>query len=119
MLSTSLIGCRDSSGMRSIRGHVSYQGEAITNGSVTFFPVSGRPVSAGLHSSGEYTVELVPGDYRVVINIGAELPAGWKEGDPVPPPKIVLPAKYTTRVASSLTATVTEDQSDPIDFVLE
>ena len=119
IVSACLIGCGKPSDTVPIHGQVTYLEESLPSGSLTFFPASGRPESAVLSPSGGYTVSLAPGDYRVTVNVGAELPAGWKEGDPIPPPKIVLPPKYTTRVASTLTANVTEGLSDPIDFRLE
>ena len=118
LLTISFIGCGKSSGVP-VRGHVTYRGETIAKGSVTFFPKSGRPVTAVLSPSGEYSVELPPGGFDVVINVGVELPPGWKEGDPVPKQTNELPAKYTVRARSTLTATVAENQSEPIDFALE
>jgi hypothetical protein len=117
-LAVSVVGCRESSPGVPVSGRVTYQGEPIASGTVTFFPASGRPLHAILSSDGEYAAQLLPGDYRVVVNVGAQLPEGWKEGDPVPPPTRMLPAEYTTRAASTLTATVGERQSEPIDFIL-
>lgn len=119
MLMTSTPGCREETSGVSVHGHVSYRQQPIENGTLTFFPAVGRPIHASLASGGKYTVDLEPGDYRVVVNISAELPEGWKEGDPVPPPKILLPAEYTTRAASTLQVTVVEGHPDPIDFNLE
>ena len=84
-----------------------------------FFPVKGRPISAALMPEGEYSVELPPGDYEIVVSVGYELPPGWKEGDPIPPQKVVLPAQYTTRAKTKLKATVAPGQEEPIDFVLK
>jgi hypothetical protein len=55
----------------------------------------------------------------VAVNYTEPLPAGYKEGDPIPRPKLVLPPEYSTRARSKLTATVAADQSAPIDFKLE
>jgi hypothetical protein len=118
LVATTAIGCGEPSGGVPVSGHVSYRGEAIASGSVTFFPVKGRPSSSVLSPSGEYRLNLPPGEYDVAISVGVELPAGWKEGDPVPAQKIVLPAEYTTRARSPLTATVSADQDQPIDFEL-
>jgi hypothetical protein len=54
-----------------------------------------------------------------VVTVGAELPPGFKEGDLMPPPKVALPPEYTTLAKSTLQATVTPNQSEPIDFALE
>ena len=112
-------GCGDSSGEVFIHGHISYRGEAINNGVLTFFPARGRPISATLTRDGAYTSRLPPGQYRVIVTVGVNLPTGWKEGDPIPEPKFVLPAQYTSRSETSLRKTVSESQKAPIDFVLE
>jgi hypothetical protein len=68
---------------------------------------------------GEYETALTPGEYVAVVDVGAELPPGFKEGDPVPPPKVVLPQQYTVRMKSPLKATVAADQKVPINFDLK
>jgi hypothetical protein len=111
--------CKKSSGVIPVHGRVAYRGEALKSARITFFPSTGRPVTAGV-SQGEYETEIPPGDYTVVINIGTELPPGFKEGDPLPPPpKIVLPPQYSTRALSTLKATVKSGQDQPIDFDLK
>jgi hypothetical protein len=59
------------------------------------------------------------GEYVVVIMIGATTPEGYKEGDPLPPPKITLPDQYTVRAKSSLKANVAAGQSEPVNFELK
>jgi hypothetical protein len=112
-------GCNKSPGVVAVHGHISYRGNPLTTSAVTFFPTSGgRPVTAAA-PKGEYTADLVPGDYTAVVNVGVEYPAGFKEGDPEPPPKVVLPPEYSTRAQSTLKTTVKAGQSDPIDFELK
>ncbi|MCI0331891.1 MAG: carboxypeptidase-like regulatory domain-containing protein [Planctomycetes bacterium] len=113
------IGCGQASDSVTLEGKVTYQGEPLKHGSVTFFPAAGRPVNAGLSTDGSYSIELSPGEYVVAVSYTEPLPAGYREGDPVPPPKFVLPPKYATRARSTLTATVAADQEAPIDFKLE
>jgi hypothetical protein len=115
----SATGCGKSTNAVTVQGHARYKGEAIPTGTVTFFPANGRQVVAPLSGEGEYTAELPPGEYVVAIMIGASLPEGYKEGDRLPPPKIVLPGQYTARAKSTLKATVTADQDQPIDFDLK
>ena len=70
-------------------------------------------------ASEPYTAELPPGEYRMVVNVGVDLPPGYKEGDALPPPKIVLPDQYTTRANSTLTAEITPDRSEPLNIELQ
>src|SRR5262245_3334162 len=109
-------GCGSSTNTVKVRGHAAYRGESLTNGTVTFFPASGRPMIAPLSEEGDYTAELAPGEYEVVMMIGTKPPEGYKEGDPLPPPKITLPDEYTIRAKSKLKASVAPGQSEAIDF---
>jgi hypothetical protein len=120
-------GCGKSSGKAAVRGHVSYRGAPLESASLTFFPASGRPEATTV-SKGEYSIELArqnhwrirtPGEYTAIVLIGIDLPKGYKEGDPVPPPKIVLPEEYTSRAKSPLKAVVSSGQAEPIDFDLK
>jgi hypothetical protein len=113
-----VIGCGKKSDTVSIGGRVSYRGQPLSDAAVTFYPTAGRPVSAPVSDQGEYEIELLPGDYTVTVNVGAEIPPGYKEGDPLPPPKVELPPQYTTMAQTKLTATVSES-GQQIDFELK
>jgi hypothetical protein len=114
-----IAGCKKPSSVVPIHGHISYRGQPLSTSAVTFFSeTGGRPVTAAA-PQGEYSTELAPGDYTAVVNVGVEHPPGFKEGDPEPPPKIVLPPEYSTRAQSKLKATVKAGQSEPIDFDLK
>ena len=102
-----------------VQGKVSYRGAPVTNASVTFFPPSGRPTSVPLSGEGGYEIDLPPGEYQVTINVGFTLPPGWKEGDPVPSPKLVLPPQYTTQAKSTLSASISSDGPESLDFALD
>jgi len=119
LLSMTAVGCGEASDTVAVSGKVTYRGEAITNGAVTFFPTAGRPATFPLSDDGSYSGELPPGDYTVIVNVATELPPGFKEGDPFPPPKVALPPEYTTRVRSKLTATVAAENEQPINFDLQ
>jgi hypothetical protein len=101
-----------------VSGTVSYRGQTFSNASITFYPASGRPVSAAI-AEGEYSAVLKPGEYQVTVSLGVNLPPGWKEGDPIPPRDIVLPERYSSVLHTQLSANVSDDQSEPIDFKLE
>jgi hypothetical protein len=83
-----------------------------------FYPARGRAITAATDAAGDYTVELAPGDYAVTVNLSVKLPSGWKEGDPVPPQSVILPAEFTTRINTPLKATIAASGDEPIDFVL-
>jgi hypothetical protein len=113
-----VFGCRKTDGSLHVRGHIAYRGQPLNKGAITFFPEKGRPIAAPI-PEGEYEIDLTPGEYTVVVEAGNELPPGFKEGDPAPAPKVVLPDEYTTRAKSSLKTTVRQGQSEPIDFDLK
>lgn len=111
-------GCQKSSGTELVSGRITYRGEPISSAAVNFYPVTGRAVPTAV-SNGEYSAQLLPGEYVVVMSVGSEAPKGWKEGDPIPPPKVVLPPEYTERAKSTLKTTVKPGQSDAINFDLK
>ena len=112
-------GCAKPSDAVPVEGHVSYKGEAIANGALMFFPERGRATLTNTDASGDYSLDLPPGQYTVIVNVGVKLPPGWKESDPIPPQKTVLPPDYTTRARSSLRAKVDKGLQEPIDFGLK
>jgi len=113
-----MIGCGDSSDTVTVHGMVSYRGQPLTDAALTFFAATGRPTTVAVDSSGAYSAELPPGEFDVIVGVSAQIPPGWKEGDRLPPPKVVLPAQYTTRAKTSLRAAIAPDQADPVDFDL-
>ena len=119
LLAATLVGCQKPSSGVPVHGRVSYQAQPIESCGLMFYPEHGRTVATSTDAAGEYHATLPPGDYAVTVNISVKPPAGWKEGDPIPPPKFVLPDKYTNRVKSILKAGVKPDQTDAIDFDLK
>jgi hypothetical protein len=119
VLPMAISGCGGTSETVSVQGNISYRGTPLSKAVVTFYPSVGRPISAPTSESGDYTVELPPGDYTTVVNVGSEIPPGYKEGDPLPPAKISLPADYTMQSKSTLSASIKDDQTEPINFALE
>jgi hypothetical protein len=111
-------GCKDPSGAVKVSGKVTYQGAPIEKAALTLFPTTGRAVPVSV-IGGEYSAELQPGDYTATLDVQPELPPGFKEGDPMPKPKYVLPEQYTVRAKSTLKATVTAGHSEPLNFELK
>jgi hypothetical protein len=118
LLTVHVTGCKKPSGTIRVHGRLSYQTQPLDSAAITFFPATGRPTNAPA-PHGEYATELAPGDYTVVVEVGTPYPPGFKEGDPIPPPKFVLPDEYTTRARSTLKATVKAGEDKPIDFDLK
>jgi hypothetical protein len=116
-----LTGCGDGGGATtSVQGKITYEGKPVTTGVINFQPARGQPLGGGIQADGSYAFDLPPGDYRVRIDAPPAVPAGYKEGGPVPklPPRLV-PERYADYNTSDLTATVSgEERSQSIDFVL-
>ncbi len=118
VLATGSIGCGQASNGVPVKGHVTYEDQPIVHGALMFFPPRGRAIAAATDATGAYAVRLEPGEYTVTVNVSVQLPAGWKEGDPVPRQEIVLPTEYTTRVKTPLQASIAASGEQSIDFVL-
>jgi hypothetical protein len=118
LLTIGLEGCKKSTGAVPIHGNVSFRGQPLANASLTFFPKSGRPIAAPI-DQGQYATEILPGEYSATVSVAIEIPKGYQEGQPLPPPKVVLPEEYTVANKSTLKATVNAGQSEPIDFELK
>jgi hypothetical protein len=114
-----VVGCGDASNDVSVDGRVTFRNEPLALGSVTFFPTTGRTMNVPLGDDGTYSTQLPPGEYVVTVNYSEPLPEGFQEGDPTPKSKFVLPPEYTTRARSKLTATVSKDSEEPINFDLK
>jgi hypothetical protein len=103
----------------SVSGKVTVSDKTLESGVVRFLPAAGgRPLFGTIDASG-YKASLPPGDYTVVIQPSAHLPEGWQEGDPVPPPKVQVPAIYTQPHRSPLTLTVVAGPPMKEDFDLK
>jgi hypothetical protein len=127
-LATSLAGCgapQDDLPRQAVSGTVKFKGEPLKAGVIQFQPKSQGSSTAGAAGivDGKYSIVkaegLVPGSYQVTITSVAEAAkqTGGMPGDPVPPPKEPIPAKYNAK--TTLTAEIKEGSSAPIDFVLE
>jgi hypothetical protein len=120
VLLAAAVGCGGGAPEATVEGRVAYQGQPIAGGALTFYPASGRPITAPLSQDGAYSCRLPPGEYRVTVTVGVTLPPGWKEGDPVPPPAVVVPPRYGSRLETPLSATVpAEGGAQTVDFTLK
>ena len=112
-------GCGGGPNTTTVSGKVTVNGAPVSRGVINFQASGSRPLGSGISADGTYSVELPPGDYQVRIDAPPEVPAGYKEGDPLPRlgPRLV-PEKYAGFSSSGLTATVGNEGSQSIDFEL-
>lgn len=126
-------GCGGGDGLQRmpIDGTVTFDGQALEDGRIQFFPDPGNaePIMSGAPiTSGSYSIALidglVPGTYIVRISSASgEEVAVTGEGDAQMPglgpihPIELIPSKYNTE--STLTAEVTSDGPNTFDFALE
>lgn len=121
------MGCGSSGPeMASVRGKVTYKGQPVTKGTVSFqstAPEGGRNATGTINPDGTYTLQTENpgdgaqlGDYRVAISARDDVILDYIPKKPVPPKRLV-PAKYENPDTSTLTATV-KSGSNEFDFPL-
>ena len=118
LLSVALAGCSKSAGTP-VKGRVSYKGSPISGASLIFYPATGRAMTTVVDADGNYATNLPAGDYTATVTLSVELPAGWKEGQPIPPAKITLPPQYTKRTQTPLKASIAAGSVQSVDFDLK
>jgi hypothetical protein len=122
VLSIGVLGC--SSGDRmGVEGRVTYAGEPLPLGSITFIPESEKAIkSGGTITNGRYSIEprfgLMPGPHRVEIRWAKPTGKKYKNefGEVLDVRQEGLPEKYHAK--SSLTATI-KSGANTIDFDLD
>lgn len=115
-------GCNSSTSpipLSMVKGNVKFKGANLAKGTVTFMPVTGTNTSSGEIANGSYSMStftkgdgVPPGEYSVSITSWEKLPGMGEEGVPA------IPKKYFDSKQSGLTAKVTEQRSQTIDFDL-
>jgi hypothetical protein len=109
-----------------VRGKVTYKGQPVPKGTVTFQPDQGQPAVGELQDDGSYRLTTfapgdgaLPGHHRVFIIANTADPTKMPGSSPGwTPPKDLVPKKYNTAETSGLEATVSADKSD-ISFDLQ
>lgn len=100
-------GCSHGPETSELTGKITFRGQALEHGMISFFPSTGRPIGATIQPDGTYRVALPPDSYGVIVLAPPKLPEGYREGDPPPPPDPnELPAKYGRKETSGLTVTI-------------
>ncbi len=115
-------GCEPKDGFTAVKGTVTFDGEPLKEGYITFAPKGGAGTTSGAQIvDGKYEARVTPG------TLGVAITADKKEKIENPTHEQIergitevsvsfIPAKYNTQ--STLEATVAEGQKDPIDFEL-
>jgi len=107
-----LVGCSQAPPMGQVSGKVTFQGQPVTEGSITFLNLKeGGTAGADLSADGTYTVAggAVPGDYTVVINPPTEIvDTDPGKSPPAPMEKNMpnIPPKYRMQGTTTLSATI-------------
>jgi hypothetical protein len=114
-------GCGSGSpiGLVAVSGTVTYNGQALNKGTITFMPTSGTNSSTGEIVDGKYSLStfkkgdgVPPGQYQVAI-------ASWETEPTMDTPGVrAIPEKYFDAKQSGLTATVGDKSSQTVDFTV-
>ena len=111
-----------------VKGKVTYKGQPLTNGTVTFSPVDSqkcRPATGQIESDGTFVMSTVkfgdgvmPGEYKVAIE---SLKAGSDEDEKRETGQDSgIPKKYTSFTTSELQETVSESEGNKtVEYNLE
>jgi hypothetical protein len=117
-----IAGCGRSGGLAQISGAVSYDGQPVKKGTITFAPADGNgPTAAAAIADGRYTLKVSPG--QKLVRIEGYKVLGQRHYSPNNPssPMVdiqeqILPERYNTK--SQLTREITPALG-ACDFVLE
>ncbi len=109
----------------SVSGTVTYQGKALSGGTVTFYDSTNKPRSSPIDANGGYALkDVATGKARIAVFAPMDIPfdstgTGLKGGGVAPKPAaataVTLPAKYNDPDKSGLTCDVkTIDQKHEV-----
>ena len=122
------VGCPGSSAPETIKvqGKVTYQGQPVTTGYVSFVSVGpteglpSRPATGTINPDGTYELTTfgesdgaVPGEYQVAV---VSVTGGPTPEEPDAPEQWAIPKRYGTPAESGLTATIPADATGVLEF---
>ena len=106
--------------LKTVTGTVTFNGSPLPQGTITFMPVAGSTSATGEIKDGKYTLSTFKpgdgapaGDYKVAVQAWKAIPEMGQEGDPL------IPKKYFGSNQSTLTAKVTDQSPQTLDFTLQ
>lgn len=113
------LGCSGGESTSMVSGTVTVDTKPVGPCAVSFYPAgSSRPLATMTQGEGQYQIPLPQGEYKIVVQTSAQLPAGWKEGDPLPAPPVAVPTAYAEPVTSPLNLSVTTSEPITHDLAL-
>ena len=109
-----------------VKGKVTYQGQPVPKGTVTFQPANGRPATGQIQPDGTFVLSTfgdkdgaIPGKHAVMIVSQDGDPTKMPSSPGYVPPKELVPSKYGSIDTSGLETTVTKEKKDGYDFELK
>jgi len=109
-----------------VSGKVTYKGQPVAKGTVTFQPEGGQPATGALQPDGTFTLSTfaerdgaLPGHHKVMIIANDSDPTLMPGSSPgYKPPKDLVPKKYAKLDTSGLSADVAKG-NPPFEFDLK
>jgi hypothetical protein len=108
-----------------VQGKVTYQGQPVPKGTITFQPADGRPAVGEIQPDGTYRLSTfgekdgaIPGVHKVMILANTGDPTKMPSTPGYVAPKDLVPQKFAKPETSGLEATVSKDKTS-YDFDLK
>jgi hypothetical protein len=108
-----------------VQGKVTYQGQPVPKGTITFQPAGGRPAVGEIQPDGTYHLSTfgekdgaIPGAHKVMILANTGDPTKMPSSPGYVVPKDLVPKKYARTETSELEVTVSKDKTS-YDFDLK
>ena len=101
-----------------MKGSVTYKGEPIPSGAVTFAPKGGGQLVVVAIEDGAYTLEAPVAEYEVGVTATAEIAQGM-EGFEQKAERPSLPSKYSHPSRSGILVTVEDTEVNEIDLTIK
>jgi hypothetical protein len=98
---------------------VTFNGEKVPRGWVTFLSASGEKETAELNEAGRYEIALPAGSFSVGISAPREITATGLDAFKAPPVEPYVPVRFAQPESSGLEATVAATTENQIDFPLK
>ena len=102
-----------------VQGKVTYQGQPVPKGTITFQPATGQAAVGEIQTDGTYSLSTfkqkdgaIPGAHKVTIVANTGDPTKMPSSPGYVVPKDLVPKKYSSVLTSGLEATVSDGKRD-------